>query len=118
MRHDTARFVELELAARRDPPYPPFSRLAMVRVDAVDEQLAASEAERLAGLARAACTAGALVLGPSIAPLARLRGRYRYRFIVRAAERSALRAPLLAVARAGAQRNARMAIDVDPVNML
>jgi len=37
---------------------------------------------------------------------------------LRATERAALRKALLAVARAGADRAVRVAIDVDPVNML
>jgi hypothetical protein len=37
---------------------------------------------------------------------------------LRARDRAALRAPLLAVARAGADRRARVALDVDPVSML
>jgi primosomal protein N' (replication factor Y) len=116
--HDMQGFNEQELAARRELRYPPFARLALVRFDAVEESLAAAEAERLAGIARRACRDGAELLGPAVAPLARLRGRHRYRFLLRASERAALRAPLLAVARAGVHRNARMAIDVDPVNML
>ena len=52
------------------------------------------------------------------APLLRLRNRYRYRFLVRSSDRAALRAALLAVARAPSDRQVRVAIDVDPVNML
>jgi primosomal protein N' (replication factor Y) len=58
------------------------------------------------------------VLGPTPAPLARLRNRYRFRFVLRARDRKPLRDALLAVARATGHRLVRMAIDVDPVNML
>ena len=58
------------------------------------------------------------MLGPAPAPLLRLRNRYRYRFLVRSQDRAALRAALLAVARARVDRKVRVAIDVDPVNML
>ncbi len=64
------------------------------------------------------CPSGVEVLGPTPAPLARLRNRYRYRFVLRAAERKPLRDALLAVARASLHRQVRMAIDVDPLNML
>jgi len=47
-----------------------------------------------------------------------LRNRFRFRFVLRAADRKPLRDALLAVARAGLHRQVRMAIDVDPVNML
>jgi primosomal protein N' len=47
-----------------------------------------------------------------------LRGRYRYRFLLRATDRTRLRLVLLGVARAAVDRRVRLAIDVDPVSML
>jgi primosomal protein N' (replication factor Y) len=117
-RHDVQAFVERELADRRELGYPPFSRLALVRCEAVEEAWARAEAERLARIARQACSAGATVLGPAPAPLIRLRNRFRYRFLVRAEERNDLRRALLAVARARSERRVRVIIDVDPVSML
>ncbi len=105
-------------AIRQELHFPPFSRLALVRFDALDEGQALAECARIAAIARAAVPSGVEVLGPSPAPLARLRNRYRFRFVLRAAERKPLRDALLAVARASLQRQVRMAIDVDPVNML
>jgi primosomal protein N' (replication factor Y) (superfamily II helicase) len=115
--HDVSGFVEQEMVLREELGYPPFSRLALVRLDAVEERRAQAAAERLARLARKEGQ-GAEVLGPAPAPLLRLRNRYRYRFLVRSKDRVALRAALLAVARAPSDRQVRVAIDVDPVNML
>ena len=115
--HDVAGFVEQEMVLRQELNYPPFSRLALVRIDAVQESHAQGAAERLARLARKEGQ-GAEILGPAPAPLLRLRNRYRYRFLVRSNDRAALRAALLAVARAPSDRQVRVAIDVDPVNML
>jgi len=116
--HDVTAFLEVELQARHELRYPPFSRLALVRLDAVDEDDARLEAERLAGIARRVEAEGVEVLGPAPAPLARLRGRYRYRFLLRASDRTRLRLVLLGVARAPLDRRVRLAIDVDPVSML
>jgi primosomal protein N' (replication factor Y) (superfamily II helicase) len=115
--HDVTGFVEQEMVLRQELNYPPFSRLALVRVDAVEEPRAQAAAERLARLAKKEGQ-GAEVLGPAPAPLVRLRNRYRYRFLVRSNDRAALRAALLAVARAPSDHKVRVAIDVDPVNML
>jgi primosomal protein N' (replication factor Y) len=115
--HDVKGFVEQEMALRQELNYPPFSRLALVRIDAVVEARARGAAEHLARLAREGGQ-GAEVLGPAAAPIVRLRNRFRYRFLVRSGDRAALRAALLAVARAPADRQVRVAIDVDPVNML
>jgi primosomal protein N' (replication factor Y) len=116
--HDVARFVDAELADRKELAYPPFSRIALVRVDAVEERVAKAEAERLAAIGRRAAPRGTDIVGPAPAPIERLRGRYRYRFMVRAPERAGLRKALGAIASAGADRHARVVIDVDPVSML
>ncbi|MEI9949602.1 MAG: hypothetical protein WDO74_11640 [Pseudomonadota bacterium] len=89
-----------------------------MRFDALDEGQALAECARIAAIARAVAAPGVEVLGPTPAPLARLRNRFRFRFVLRAAERKPLRDALLAVARASVHRQVRMAIDVDPVNML
>jgi primosomal protein N' (replication factor Y) len=116
--HDVPSFVERELEDRKELGYPPFSRLALVRIDAVDEGVARREADRLASLARRAASNDVEVVGPAPAPLARLRNRYRFRFIVRSASRGPLRRVLARVAAEPVDRRARAAIDVDPVNML
>jgi primosomal protein N' (replication factor Y) len=107
---------------RRELGYPPFSRVALVRVDAVDEEEARGACAELARVARGAAdgVAGVDVLGPAPAPLTRLRGRHRFRIMVRSADRSAIRRVLLAVerARGGLPRSVRSGIDVDPVQFL
>jgi primosomal protein N' (replication factor Y) len=118
LRHDVAGFIEQEMRDREEVRFPPFSRLALVRFDALEEAVALAECERIAVIARAAAPTGVELLGPTAAPLARLRNRYRFRFVLRAVDRKPLRDALLAVARASVNRLVRMAIDVDPVNML
>ncbi len=116
VRHDVDGFIEAELVDRRELGYPPYTHLALVRVDAVVEAEAAREAARLAELARA--VGGAEVLGPAPAPLARLRGRFRYRFLLRAKLRQQLRPALLACARQLTPGGVRVSWDVDPMSML
>lgn len=121
-RHDVAAFVEQELADRRELGYPPYSRMAMVRIDARDEGVARNAAEQLRRIAEQSAGPGAgelRVIGPAPAPLARLRNRFRFQFALRAEQRKQLRGPLLAVLRrSGADRRVRVAVDVDPESML
>ncbi|HSN99148.1 MAG TPA: primosomal protein N', partial [Candidatus Nanopelagicales bacterium] len=122
-RHDVPGFLERELADREEVGYPPFTRLALIRVDAADEQLAREVTAKLAARARTSPEGLARrveVLGPSAAPIAKLRGRYRFRVLLRARERGPLRAAVAVVAEgvAAVDRRARVAIDVDPVAML
>lgn len=117
-RHDVDGFLEHEFADRQELNYPPFSRIALVKVDSMGEGLARGEAERLAGVARRAAARNVQILGPATAPLARLRNRWRFRFLVRGPDVAALRPPLLSVLRAGHDRRVRVAVDIDPVSML
>ncbi len=123
-RHDVVGFIERELADRQELGYPPFARLALVRVEAMDEALAADTARAFAD--RAAATEPVVsgdvdVQGPAPAPLARLRGRYRFRVQLRGADRARLRLVLAALARLRDElhdRRVRVTLDVDPVQMM
>ncbi len=122
-RHDVRGFLARELIDRQEVGYPPFSRLALVRIDAPDEETARTAAAKLAAVGRA--TPDALgrrveVLGPAPAPIARLRGRFRFRVLLRAKDRGPLRAVVerVAAAREELDRQVRAAIDIDPVSML
>jgi primosomal protein N' (replication factor Y) len=118
VKHDVKGFVAQELEQRREVGYPPFARLALVRFEALDDEAARAQTARLAAAARQWGAPDVEVLGPTAAPLARLRGRYRHRFLLRAQDRARLRLVLLGIARAPLDRRVRMAIDVDPVSML
>jgi primosomal protein N' (replication factor Y) len=122
-RHDVDTFLERELADRRELAYPPLTRAALVRVDAVDENEARKASAVLGEVARACPPVRAgdvLVQGPAPAPIARIRNRWRFRVMLRAAERGPLRATLVAIdrARATLPRDVRASIDVDPVQLL
>lgn len=122
-RHDVDGFLDRELRDRRELDYPPLTRSALVRVDAVDENAARASCSELAQVARACegVRAGSVVVqGPAPAPIARVRGRYRFRIMLRARERSLLRAVLARVdeARTALPRGVRASIDVDPVQLL
>ncbi|MCU0691721.1 MAG: primosomal protein N' [Polyangiaceae bacterium] len=123
LHHDVDGFVEHELSNRQEAGYPPYTRLALVRGDGADEQRVRDEMGRLAHVARAtvAVRDGLVdVLGPSPAPLERLRGRYRYRIMLRARTRPPLRAVAWAIyqARAQGDRLVRSSVDIDPIHML
>jgi primosomal protein N' (replication factor Y) len=122
-RHDVRAFMERELADRKELGYPPFARAALVRVDSADQARALSACDALAGRARdcpAVRSGDVLVQGPAPAPIARIRGRWRYRLMLRAYQRPPLRETLFAIdeARRTLVRSVRAAIDVDPVQLL
>jgi primosomal protein N' (replication factor Y) len=122
-RHDVNAFMERELADRRELGYPPFARAALVRVDAGDQDEARSACEALAHRARGCApvrSGDVLVQGPAPAPIARIRGRWRFRLMLRASQRPPLRETLSVIdeARRALPRSVHVAIDVDPVQLL
>ena len=122
-RHDVGGFLDRELADRRELGYPPFTRAALVRVDAPVEDEAREACVRLARVAlesEGVRGGHVLVQGPAPAPIARIRNRWRFRLMLRAADRARLRGVLGLVdeARASLPRTVRAAIDVDPVQLL
>jgi primosomal protein N' (replication factor Y) len=126
VRHDVDGFLDREMLDRKELVYPPFSRVALVRVDAHDEEEARSACLALAKVARAAERAEPQgkakvdILGPSPAPLARLRNRWRFRVMLRSPDRGRLRRVLAQVdrARADLPRAVRASVDVDPMQLL
>lgn len=117
-RQDHAAFVRHELTERKDARYPPYARLMMVRVDALSESLARDTIEKLARSLSARLPTGVELIGPSAAPLERLRNRFRFRFLLRSRERRPLYELAHAVMDRKVDHRVRVNVDVDPVNML
>ncbi len=123
---DYEGFVTSELEARRKLRYPPYARLIRIIVESPDSELAWRKITELAKPFRAACrsqeggTADLAVLGPAPAPLARIRGRYRFHLVLKvfSQESFALLRPLFLDAADESGRNPKVLIDVDSVSML
>jgi primosomal protein N' (replication factor Y) len=120
---DYARFIRRELVLRQELFYPPYARLALVRVEGLEQARVRELAGRAAqALARGESSAHCRVLGPAPAPIERIKERYRWQVLVKSANLDRMRAALLAMRSAlyqEAQRwGARFSIDIDPVNML
>jgi primosomal protein N' (replication factor Y) len=119
--HDVMGFFEHELKDRRELDYPPFSRMVLARIDSLDEKEAQAAGAVLARAARAAThEAEVTVLGPTAAPIAKVRNRFRFRVTLRSASREKLRQGALAIHGAiqTLPRSVRASIDVDPVGGL
>lgn len=114
---DMDAFAAHEERVRRMLGYPPWSRLALVRMEAVDRQQARDAADAFAREARAQARAhpGVDVLGPAAAPLPRLVGRWRFQVILRGRSVPAFRA-FLQAHHAGwkVPSGVRRVLDVDP----
>jgi primosomal protein N' (replication factor Y) len=115
---DRDKFFEREIEARREATLPPFGRLASLLVSAGARDAAESYARAVALAAPPA--AKIQVLGPAEAPLSVIRGRHRYRLLVKAAREADLQAYLrLWLSQVPkAKGDVRLAVDVDPYSFL
>jgi primosomal protein N' (replication factor Y) len=123
--HDFEAFASRELTVRQSPPYPPHVGLVNVIVSGTAEQRVARGAvdvsEWLRGLIAARAEGQVEVVGPAPAPLARIKGRWRWHLVLRADDRSWLgRVTRFAAHRVphGGRGPIRVVFDRDPVSLL
>jgi primosomal protein N' (replication factor Y) len=115
---DREAFYASEIDLREASQYPPFGRLAAIVVSGDDKHATQAHARRLA---QAAPRSDAVrVLGPAEAPLALIRGRYRFRLLVKSPRNFDLSAYLREWTAAAPKPKGkiRLEIDVDPQSFL
>ena len=115
---DREAFYASEIAARERTGYPPFGRLASLIVSAGDRPSAEGFARRLAGTAPV--DERVKVLGPAEAPLAVVRGRYRYRLLAKSTRNFDLSAFIRDWLAHGPKTkgNLKLEVDIDPQSFL
>jgi primosomal protein N' (replication factor Y) len=115
---DRDNFLAREIEARKSSAMPPFGRLAALLVSGSHREGAEGYARAVARAAPAA--AKIEVLGPAEAPLSVIRGRYRFRLLVKAARETDLQAYLRLWLK-GAPKpkgDLRLTVDIDPYSFL
>jgi primosomal protein N' (replication factor Y) len=124
---DAERFYREEINMRRLAGLPPFGRMAGIVVSGPDRNLTEDHARALARAGNALFTAaasqrwdGLSLLGPAEAPIAQIRGKHRFRLLVRGPRDNDIQSFLRALlAHAPKERGGvRVGIDVDPVSFV
>lgn len=118
--NDFEGFYAEEIARRERRRYPPFVRLALIRISFAADFEAGPAAvnalgSRLRGLGK---DLGVTVLGPAPAPLSLLRGRRRFHCLLKSADWPSIRRLYSDIAAGTDMRHLRLFLDLDPVNML
>ncbi len=123
--HDPRGFYEKEMELRKRLNYPPFTRMAALQIESGKE----SDGERLAGkikthlLRTLSRNRDVEILGPSRAALYRIKNKFRWHILLRAARVQELmnvlnRLPAQQEFKPLLTRGTKLSIDVDPVNLL
>jgi primosomal protein N' (replication factor Y) (superfamily II helicase) len=131
-RHDYDAFARREILVRQELAYPPFAHLIAIKFEAASEGLVVQTAREYASAIRRqlrrdpALANEVVMLGPAMAPIARINNKSRWQLLLKSRTRPALRK--LAIAALGDVghfdgpqprfKNVRIIVDVDPINML
>jgi primosomal protein N' (replication factor Y) len=118
MRHDYEGFARDELLRREAAGYPPYTRMIVLRLDGRDAGEVSAAASAAAKCARVAAAGSIQVLGPSEAPISRLRGRARFQVWLSGTDRGKLLSVSRATQRMALPRSVRLEVDVDPQSVL
>ena len=123
--HDYASFVAEELPARRNPPYPPHTRLVNVIVSGLAEEPAANVAiaagDWLRQLIVSAPDLPVTVVGAAPCPIDRIKRRWRWHFLLKSDHPGSLTRVLryfLERFEIPTAHDMRVVIDRDPVSLL
>jgi len=124
LRHDYASFAESELEDREAPGYPPHRRLVNLIVSGPSEERVAGAADRIAEAARELVARNSLadidVVGPAPCPIDRIRGRWRWHFLLKSTRPADLGSLIRYLAHHHGQLpgGLRLEIDRDPEALL
>lgn len=115
---DREAFLNHEISTRQQGLLPPYGRLAAIIISARDKAVVESTAREIAR--RAPYSEMISVLGPVEAPIAIVRGRHRWRLLVKAPREVDLQGYLRAWAGniPKLASDVRLTVDVDPYNFL
>ncbi len=115
---DREAFLDREVGQRQSAMLPPYGRLAALIISAQQKETAEAFAREVVRRAPPAETIE--VLGPAEAPLAVVRGRHRWRILVKAPRETDLQSYLRAWLEAlpDTKGDLRLVVDIDPYNFL
>jgi primosomal protein N' (replication factor Y) len=120
--HDYEGFYDDELPFREEAGYPPFSHLALVNLSCTSEkpvEQAALEAARMLRELRRSMKVRVEILGPAPAPLAKVRGRFRWQILLKSGNRTDMKKMLVTFrSQWNPSRIIRTNVDIDPVDTL
>lgn len=123
--HDYEGFVQTELMHRKQLNYPPFHKLAALKIQSLDVNKAKEAANYLAQKAEALKNkynifAEIEVLGPAAAPIAKLRNQFRFHILIKCGQPKTLNefVRMLFGNSKWIPKQTKVVVDIDPLNLL
>jgi primosomal protein N' (replication factor Y) len=117
--HDYRKFYNEEMVIRKKFRYPPFCRLINIVVSGGDENEARSAANETSQILKPLLSKGDEALGPSPAPIFKVRGLFRFQLLLKGDSIDALRKAVVdSLQKVVLLPRVRVTVDVDPVSMM
>jgi primosomal protein N' (replication factor Y) len=110
-------FLERELQYRYNLRYPPYGFMALLQIEDFNKNRGKASAQKVVELLYEKLQNKAIVLGPALAPYARLKNRWRYQVIIKAPDRSGLNKALRETVKE-ANGPSVLKINIDPVSVM
>lgn len=114
--NDYYSFAEYELAIREECGYPPHRHLALLTFTGSSQADLENFSNDIAGKIKSSGSKTE-ILGPTPAPLAKIKGRFRWQLMLKAGSPSEIKKALNGVS-PGRNEKIKLSVDIDPVNML
>jgi primosomal protein N' (replication factor Y) len=121
--HDYLTFYKDEIALRRTLGYPPYSRMIKLNISSIKKERVEEGAGEIGRMARE--TAGTLaggerveVMGPAEAPIAKLKGRYRWQLLLKGKNTGSLHGVVRDILAKNREKGLEIRVDVDPLNFM
>jgi primosomal protein N' (replication factor Y) len=121
--HDYLTFYEEEIVLRRTLGYPPYSRMVKLNISSTNKERVEDGAKKIGEMAKT--ISGALagrekvdVMGPAEAPIAKLKGRYRWQLLLKGKNIGSLHGVVKDVLAQNREKGLEIRVDVDPLNFM
>jgi len=111
----SANFMEMEVANRKKMKLPPFTKFASIIISGTNRELT----EKIAKKLRSTCPKNIYIFGPAPAPMFVLRGRVRWRILLKSFDKKALNTEISSwITSVNVPKNVKIQVDIDPVTFL
>lgn len=122
LKHDYPRFAKALIEERQQTELPPFTHLALLRAEAVDQQSPMVFLEQARLLLEQANISEIILMGPFPALMERRAGRYRAQLLIQANNRKQLQtlfsSSIAQIENDKTAKKVRWSIDIDPMDLM
>lgn len=112
---NSEEFIDLEIENRKKFNLPPFSKFASLIISSTNDKLA----EKISKILKDSCPKNITIFGPAPAPMFILRGRSRWRILLKSPKKNALNSEISNwLSKIKCPPSVRIQIDIDPISFL